>query len=353
MTNVTADQLVPTEIHNFPLSPATNAKVVVIDAAAGRSHTLIATDDGDVYGVGANNHGQLGVGDVFDRPRFTLVASFRDPPGSKRDGFNFEPALGKQNVMTVAAAHDQSAAITDGGKLWMWGADTWGQLGLGCAPLAPSALFEPADDLTNFLEPRFMRGGGARQLPSSGERSARYVRSDTLIQCRSFGHVSEPALVAGMASTYTDKVVLARTFTAALTGMCAADKFADGACLPSLTGATKVPVLGSVTARADAAGAQLFLAEQGVETCTCGQVWMWGSNEHGQLGQGDNAYRPTPVLVSSLADLGIHISGAPPPRPAALRCAAPRTWPVNARAERAEGEGGAQTSRLGSTTRLR
>mmetsp|Transcript_26340 Transcript_26340/g.60815 ORF Transcript_26340/g.60815 Transcript_26340/m.60815 type:complete len:447 (+) Transcript_26340:404-1744(+) len=158
------------------------------------------------------------------------------------------------------------------------------------------------------MAPEYMRGGGARQLPSSGEKSARYVKSDTLIQCRSFGHLSEPALVAGMANTYVDKVVLARTFTVALTGMCSADKFSDGACLPGFTGATKVPVLGQIHAREDSSGAEEFLFAQGVETCTCGQVWMWGSNERGQLGQGDQKYRPKPILVKGLALLGIHIT---------------------------------------------
>ena len=174
MANLTTDQLVPTELSGFPLSPATNSKVVVTDAAAGGHHTLIATDDGDVYGVGGNNAGQLGVGDVFDRPRFTLVGTLRDAPGSERNGVDFRADMGKQHVMAVAAGHEQSAAITDGGKLWMWGSDVYGQLGLGCAPLSPSKQFEPEDDLTNFMEPEYMRGGGARQLPSSGEKSARY-----------------------------------------------------------------------------------------------------------------------------------------------------------------------------------
>jgi hypothetical protein len=31
-----------------------------------------------VYAVGANEHGQLGVGDLFDKPTLTLISTFRD-----------------------------------------------------------------------------------------------------------------------------------------------------------------------------------------------------------------------------------------------------------------------------------
>eukprot|EP00290_Baffinella_frigidus_P018457 CAMPEP_0180217190 /NCGR_PEP_ID=MMETSP0987-20121128/16795_1 /TAXON_ID=697907 /ORGANISM="non described non described, Strain CCMP2293" /LENGTH=167 /DNA_ID=CAMNT_0022176695 /DNA_START=57 /DNA_END=561 /DNA_ORIENTATION=- len=128
VTNLTADQRVPTELSWFPLSPATNSKVVVTDAAAGGSHTLIATDDGDVYGVKRWAVGGFGClrppplhagGDVSSRARL------------EAERVDYEPNMGKQHVLSVAAGHEQSAAITDGGKLWMWGSDTYGQLGLG------------------------------------------------------------------------------------------------------------------------------------------------------------------------------------------------------------------------------
>jgi alpha-tubulin suppressor-like RCC1 family protein len=37
------------------------------------------------------------------------------------------------------------------------------------------------------------------------------------------------------------------------------------------------------------------------------QVYMWGSNDFGQLGQGDGISRYNPTLVQGLQDLGIHI----------------------------------------------
>ena len=124
----------PTPLTSLPLSPITNTKVVVVAAAAGGAHTLISTAEGDVYAVGANEHGQLGVGDLFDRPALTLVVSFRDAPGALYNGVEYSESMGKQHVINVVAGDASSAAITDYGKLFTWGADTKGQLGLGCAP---------------------------------------------------------------------------------------------------------------------------------------------------------------------------------------------------------------------------
>lgn len=111
-SNRTTDQYSPTPVINLPLSPITNNKVVVVAAATGGAHTLISTVEGDVYAVGANEHGQLGVGDLFDRPTFTLIASFRNAPGALFDGKNFMASPGKQNVVKLAAGEHSSAAIT-------------------------------------------------------------------------------------------------------------------------------------------------------------------------------------------------------------------------------------------------
>jgi alpha-tubulin suppressor-like RCC1 family protein len=43
-----------------------------------------------------------------------------------------------------------------------------------------------------------------------------------------------------------------------------------------------------------------MLHAAGVEECTCGQVYMWGDNAYGQLGQGDSMARFNPTLVQEL-----------------------------------------------------
>lgn len=308
VVNTTVDLHVPTPLTNLPLSPRTNAKVVVTDAAGGGKHTLIATEDGDVYAVGGNEHGQLGVGDLFDRDLFTLIDTFRDAPGALWNGVDVIESMGRQHVIKVAAGESHSAALTDQGKLWIWGTDDRGRLGLGCMPLAEEGMLDPWDDVTNFVQP--VRGKGANQLPGTSEGSFRRIDTEIPINCVNHGRKRVPHLVEGLAQTYTDQVYLGKHFSVALTGMCSADTFSDGSCLPlEDTSATiGAPVLNFVVASSLGSGAALLLSEAGVDRCTCGQVWVWGSNEFGQLGLGDELPRLQPTLVTALSGIGVHIT---------------------------------------------
>uniref|UniRef100_A0A671NXL7 X-linked retinitis pigmentosa GTPase regulator n=1 Tax=Sinocyclocheilus anshuiensis TaxID=1608454 RepID=A0A671NXL7_9TELE len=84
-------------------------------AACGRTHTLVYTSRGNLYASGGNNEGQLGLGDCDDRTSFHLVDFF-----SKH-----EP------VKMLAAGSNTSAALTQDGRLYMWGDNSEGQIGLG------------------------------------------------------------------------------------------------------------------------------------------------------------------------------------------------------------------------------
>ncbi|XP_028737255.1 X-linked retinitis pigmentosa GTPase regulator isoform X2 [Peromyscus leucopus] len=83
-------------------------------AACGRNHTLVSTDKGGVYAAGGNNEGQLGLGDTDDRDTFHQI------------GF-FTP---KEIIKQLSAGANTSAALTEDGKLFMWGDNSEGQIGL-------------------------------------------------------------------------------------------------------------------------------------------------------------------------------------------------------------------------------
>ncbi|XP_057218607.1 retinitis pigmentosa GTPase regulator b isoform X3 [Triplophysa rosa] len=70
---------------------------------------------GNLYASGGNNEGQLGLGDCEDRTSFHLVDFF-----SKH-----EP------IKMLAAGSNISAALTHDGRLYMWGDNSEGQIGLG------------------------------------------------------------------------------------------------------------------------------------------------------------------------------------------------------------------------------
>lgn len=48
----------------------------VISAGAGKSHTVVVTEDGTSFSFGWNKHGQLGTGSVKNGMPFSSYASF-------------------------------------------------------------------------------------------------------------------------------------------------------------------------------------------------------------------------------------------------------------------------------------
>ncbi|KAL1767059.1 X-linked retinitis pigmentosa GTPase regulator isoform X4 [Sigmodon hispidus] len=83
-------------------------------AACGRNHTLVSTDRGSVYAAGGNNEGQLGLGDTDDRDTFHQISFFTS----------------KDAIKQLSAGANTSAALTEDGKLFMWGDNSEGQIGL-------------------------------------------------------------------------------------------------------------------------------------------------------------------------------------------------------------------------------
>ncbi|KAG1949778.1 retinitis pigmentosa GTPase regulator b [Pimephales promelas] len=70
---------------------------------------------GNLYASGGNNEGQLGLGDCDDRASFHLVDFF-----SKHGP-----------IKMLAAGSNTSAVLTEDGRLYMWGDNSEGQIGLG------------------------------------------------------------------------------------------------------------------------------------------------------------------------------------------------------------------------------
>ncbi|KAJ7320653.1 hypothetical protein JRQ81_020164 [Phrynocephalus forsythii] len=83
-------------------------------AACGRNHTLIYTEQGNVYAAGGNSEGQLGLGDTEERTTFHLISFFTN----------------QHKIKQLAAGSYTSAALTEDGQLFMWGDNSEGQIGL-------------------------------------------------------------------------------------------------------------------------------------------------------------------------------------------------------------------------------
>ncbi len=87
----------------------------IVSISAGMIHGSLLTESGDVYVWGYGNTGRLGLGDQETRLEATKLTG----------------ALDDANVVIVENGNGVSFAITDTGKLYGWGQNTNGQLGLG------------------------------------------------------------------------------------------------------------------------------------------------------------------------------------------------------------------------------
>ncbi|MDR2153290.1 MAG: hypothetical protein LBO72_10775 [Helicobacteraceae bacterium] len=124
----------------------TSKKIAAV--AAGAEHSLALTSEGRVYATGANNNGQIGLGDELQRETFALVAPFADT-----------------KIAAVAAGFDHSFAIDENGKLYAAGWNYSGELGLG--DNAARNAFAPVKSLEGKKITRVAAAGGVYALALS------------------------------------------------------------------------------------------------------------------------------------------------------------------------------------------
>ena len=93
-----------------------STKQKVIQVESGLNHTLVLTHKNNVYCMGSNDRGQLGLNDDMDRN----VPSHID---SKY--FNHE------KIIQISCASDHSLALSKNGNVYSWGSSDHGELGHG------------------------------------------------------------------------------------------------------------------------------------------------------------------------------------------------------------------------------
>lgn len=205
-------------------------------------------------------------------------------------------------VARIAVGAVHACAITADARLWCWGANPWGQLGIGGAIAAGSpapvpALAAVADVAAGEAHTCAVAAGGAFCWGANynGELGdGTTIPRDT------------PVPVAGLATGVERIAVAAQSnqtggrFTCAVAGgatLCwggnGAGQLGDGTLLQRVT---PVPVVGLAAGTTDlSAGATHACAVQ------AGAAKCWGGNQFGQLGDGTFSNRLAPVSVVNAA----------------------------------------------------
>lgn len=93
----------------------------VKEAHGGEFHTIVLTDNGEVYTWGRNDYGQLGIGETVNSAGATMYLNSRVP--QKVNG------LDGVKIIKVACGYNHCLALSDKGEVYAWGRNTYSQLG--------------------------------------------------------------------------------------------------------------------------------------------------------------------------------------------------------------------------------
>lgn len=104
-----------TDTNVFPEVPDGLRNAKIVHAATGRAHTLLVTEDGELYATGANSLGACGQKSLGDLWAFERVLG----------------PLKSEKIVMAGAGLSFSVALTESGRVFAFGSPEKGQLGHG------------------------------------------------------------------------------------------------------------------------------------------------------------------------------------------------------------------------------
>ncbi|XP_065839142.1 uncharacterized protein [Oscarella lobularis] len=205
--------------------------------ACGNTHTCIATDEGVVLTFGMNEEGQLGHGNERSSVKPKVVE-----------------VLQGSNVIAIACGLKHTGAVTDTGKLWMWGANEFGQLGTG--------------DRIKSLYPAKIESLRDYEVcdVSCGDSHSAILISNGIVYC--CGLNKDGQLGQGTTSQRSE--------------------FSKPQPVSTPTGCKIIQIASGANSNAAVSDS--------------GRVFTWGSGSSGLLGHGDTKNRLMPTEIESMAD---------------------------------------------------
>ena len=259
--------------------------------AAGGNHSLILTEDGEVYAFGRNDKGQLGLGDRNDRNVPT-----------KLNSSNYD----NKKIIQVSIGTAHSLILTEDGKIYSFGDNSTGQLGLGnvLGKIVPTKI-----DSSHYGNKKIVQviAGGAHSfiLTEGGEVYAfgnngfgrlglgdsNIRKFPTKIDSSHYGDKKIVQVIAGGAHSFVvteDNDIYAFGYNG------------NGQLGLNDTTSRNTPTKLDSTNYDNKTIAQITAG--GYHTLirtTDGEVYAFGNNNFGQLGLGDNEKRLVPIKLDS------------------------------------------------------
>ena len=198
----------------------------------------------------------------------------------------------------VAGGGDHSLALTDGGDVWAWGHNAFGQVGDGTVTQRLTAVRVPLPN-------------GVSGIAAGTSHSLARTTDGSLWAWGYNGHGElgdgstterlTPVQVPGMSGVVSmdggqfHSVAAKGDGTVWTWGYNGNGQLGDGTATQR-TSPVQVGVVSGVVLVSAGAAHTLAVRNDGT-------VWAWGYNEHGELGDGTTAQRPSPVQVAGLANV--------------------------------------------------
>lgn len=211
----------------------------------------------------------------------------------------FLTAIATGPITAIACANSHQIALDTAGQMWLWGPNTYGQLGDGTTTTR-------ATPVNPLLPPGVV-------IKAIGEADATTFAIDTLGRLWFWG--GKPANTLGVTSYIPQLMTTAPANLVAvqggaahclmLTSAGALWTFGDnhhGQLGNGTTKCTYIPVLINGTAFGGAAIASISSGNQHSGAVDVnGQIWMWGANYNGQIGNGTTTDQTTPTNIVPVA----------------------------------------------------
>jgi alpha-tubulin suppressor-like RCC1 family protein len=268
----------------------------VTEISFGQAHSCVLEHDHTVHCVGQGTNGQLGNNAIVNSPTYVQVADAAGPI---------------TNAMQIGAGFTFNCAVRSDTTVWCWGYGYWGQLGTGAYSDSPIAVQVTKTDTTALTDIVEVHAGGMHACARSNAGN---------IWCWGYSYDGE---LGDNTTTYRPTASQVTHGGVALTGAATLGVGYAHSCMLDNTGQVWCwgantdgrvgdgTVTNVMEAKVVATGAEVAVGRR--HTCVrqaTGAVSCWGDNRGGQLGDGTTTNSSTAKAVVTSVGGGAFSSAA-------------------------------------------
>ncbi len=319
--NITANQA-PSVIVNTdstaPNAPALTSEITTVLAPGTVSLTATTTDtdvagveffkDGVSIGIDTTSPYTLNAG-IKSAGTFAFTAKTTDQVGNTSTASNAVSVVATQDTLPLSAGYAHSMAIDNYGNVWTWGWNAQGQLGDGTtdSKTTPTIISFPGISAGTTIVQLSAAVYHSLALDSDGQAWSWGVNTNgQLGNGTTYGNrttpakISFPGISAGttikqVTSSYYHSMALDSNGQLWAWGWNGYGQFGNGQTNNPNGTPTKISLAGLTPGATIAQIATSY--EHSIALDSNGEVWTWGSNFNGMLGDGTTTRRLSPVKV--------------------------------------------------------